>query len=338
MSKNIIAVPPYYRGTSFEDIVNSLSVAKKKVDCDIGFLGFAGEPLENTISSEDALDDSRFINGQWKLIKNIVKQRSCFKKVLFLDLFNPGIDLFRYAIEQDDKKIKMGSLVHGGSFVEDDLYDYSWLKHLEYSWFDINDVLYVPSHYLKEYCPEEFKEKTEIRAWGLDNFTPKTATERKWDVIFPHRLQKDKGVDTLIEIVQMCPGVEFLITTPQKKKFLLGNRYYKKLREIENVRFSYEVDNERLVDYLSQSKTVLSCALQEAFGYSIMKAVACGCVPVFPNQACYPEFFEKRHLYNNAKEASTLIQKALKEERNNYSAKEEVTKFSFVPLLQNFFE
>ena len=99
----------------------------------------------------------------------------------------------------------------------DDLYDYSWLKHFESGWFDINDVLYAPSYYLKNCCPKDFKKKVKITPWGLDNFTPKKSVEKKWDVIFPHRLQKDKGVDRLIEISQICTDVEFLITTPQKE-------------------------------------------------------------------------------------------------------------------------
>jgi len=338
MSKNIIAVSPYYKGTSFEDIVSSLSIAKEKINCDVEFYGFAGNPLENTISSEDALDDSRFIDGQWKLIRNIIKQRNCFEKILFLDFFNPGVDLFRYALEQDGKKIKMGSLIHGGSFVADDLHDYSWLKYFESGWFDVNDILYVPSHYLKNYCPKEFKKKIRIKPWGLDSFTPKKSTEKKWDVIFPHRLQKDKGIDRLIEISQICTDVEFLITTPQKKEFILNNSYYKKLCNAKNVTFFYEVDNESFIDYLSRSRIVLSCASQEAFGYSIMKAVACECVPVFPNQACYPEFFDKKYLYNTSEEASILIRRILGEGESNFRVKKEIPRFSFVPLLKDFFE
>ncbi len=74
MPKNIIVVPPYYKGTSFEDIVNSLSAAKKKINCNVEFYGFAKDPLDNTISSENILDDSRFINGHWEVIKSIIKQ------------------------------------------------------------------------------------------------------------------------------------------------------------------------------------------------------------------------------------------------------------------------
>ncbi len=337
MSRNIIAIPPYYKGTSFEDIVDSLNIAKDKISCDIEFCGFAGKPLENTIMSEGALDDSRFIDGQWKLIKHIIKKKSFFEKILFLDFFNPGIDLLRYALEQDREKIKIGSLIHGGSFVEDDFYNYNWLRNFEVGWFDVNNVLYVPSYYLKKYCPENFKRKVKVKSWGLDNFKPKKSSEKKWDVIFPHRLQRDKGVDKLIDIIQICKDVEFLITTPQKQKFIAENSYYKKLCKIKNVKFLYEVNKENFADNLSQSRIVLSCASQESFGYSIMKAVACGCIPVFPNQACYPEFFDKKYLYKTTEEAKALIGKALNE-KYNFQVKKEITRFSFVPLLKDFFE
>jgi len=339
-SANTIIIPPYYSGTSFEDIVGSLIVAAKKSKKNIRFMGYI-KPLNNSITSQSTLDDNRYTEGQLGVLRKLIESSKGLDKVLFLDFFNPGLDLFKYSLVQTGDRVKIGSLLHGGSFVPGDIYNYNWIKNFERGWMNVNDRIYASSRYLKNACPSELKKKVKIYPWGLDSFKPKKSIVNNWDVIFPHRLQTDKGVLEFIEIVKLLPNVHFLVTSPLTHVNLLKNVYYKKLIKSTNVEFAFQVDNKNIVNYLSQSKIVLSCSIQETFGYSVMKSVACGCYPILPNRACYPEFFTKKFRYDSIKEARDLITNILADaggkHQTSISKMSLEAKFSFLPLLNDFF-
>lgn len=340
-SEYIIVIPPYYSGTSFEDIKESLSVAVKKSGIDIEFLGCI-DPIENSISSNSLLDDSNYIAGQFEILNHLIARRHTLKKILFLDFFNPGLDLFKYSLVQEDLDVHMGSLLHGGSFVPGDLYNYGWIKGFETGWFDLNDKVYVPSEYSGNTCPRSLKEKIRVFAWGMDSFTPKSSVTKKWDIVFPHRLQVDKGIDQLLDIMRLLPDAGFLIPSPLKREDFSKNIFYDRINGLPNVKIVYDVDNEKFLNYLSESRIVLSCAIQETFGYSVMKSILCGCYPVLPDRACYPEFFDKKYLYKSQEEAAELIRKVLsgqRDERSDLSAAQErISKFSFLPIIEDFFK
>lgn len=333
---NVIAIPPYYAGTSFEDITNALFIASKKSKHKIDFMGCT-KPLYNSISSDYILDDSRYIDGQIKLIHELVKVGGSIQRVLFLDFFNPGLDIFKYSIYQMNHKLRIGSLLHGGSFVPGDLYSSDLFKSFEKSWFSLNDVIYVTSKYLKNVCPARYDKKVKVFHWGLDNFKLKKAGVRNWDVVFPHRLQLDKGVLDFIKIVKRLPQVNFLVTTPLTLRQVAKSQFYTRLNSFNNVEFKYIVNNTNIADVLLRSKMVLSCSIQETFGYSVMKSVVCGCYPIVPNRACYPEFFKKR--YSSIKEACNTILKVKTQGRPNVEeALQTNLALSFLPLLDDFFK
>jgi glycosyltransferase involved in cell wall biosynthesis len=54
---------------------------------------------------------------------------------------------------------------------------------------------------------------------------------------------------------------------------------------------------------LRQSDIVVSTAIQEFFGISVIEALYCGCVPVLPQRLSYPELLPVEHhaacLYTN---------------------------------------
>jgi glycosyltransferase involved in cell wall biosynthesis len=339
MGKSIIVIPPYYRGTSFEDIANSLLTASRKIDVPILFLG-AAKAINNKLSSEKYLDDSLYIKGQLKILNELSRELKKIDRILFLDFFNPGLDLIKYAITQNSRRIKIGSLLHGGSFIPGDLYSDPWLKNFECGWFDINEIVYTPSKYAASVCPKEFKNKIKIFPWGMDSFVSINNPNKIFEVIFPHRLQSDKGTGDLIEIVKQMPEVNFLITSPQTKNILTKNPYYKKLIIYKNVTFRYVVTNDNIANFLSKSKVVLSCSAQETFGYSIMKAVACGCTPVVPDKTVYVENIDKKFRYTSIKSAVKLIDKYVHytKKSNARELKQEFSSYSFEPLLKDFFK
>jgi len=57
---------------------------------------------------------------------------------------------------------------------------------------------------------------------------------------------------------------------------------------------------------LSMGDIVVSSALHEFYGISIIEAVRAGCWPILPNRLSYPELFDGKFLYNSGKLTETL--------------------------------
>ncbi|HUT22155.1 MAG TPA: glycosyltransferase [Candidatus Bipolaricaulota bacterium] len=337
--KNIIAIPPYYLGTSFEDIVRGLKLSIKHIGIKATMVGYI-KPLDNCIKG-GILDDSDYITGQFKLIEKLIALGKV-DRILFLDFFNPGIDLLKYYYTQQGIICRLGALLHGGSFLPNDLYSWPWLKKTEFAWASIYDRIYVPSRFLAEECPQDFCKKIKVSPWGMDAFRKCLLSHKiKYDVIFPHRLDDDKGIEQFCCIVSKLPAVGFVVTFPQPMNIMRKNKYFKMLQRYKNIIFIAEQSSTEHIQTLAQSRIVLSCSKQENFGYAVMKAVACGCIPVLPNNLCYPDFFPERFLYTTSKEAIYLISHYIKDCNNKnieHELVDRVKKYSFVPILKDFFQ
>lgn len=340
-TRNCIVIPPYYSGTSFEDIVCSLKAAIHKIGLPVSFYGYT-RPFNNNVTAVNLLDDYRYVAGQLKILSTLIEEKDYLTRILFLDFFNPGLDLFQYSLMYDNRKIRIASLLHCGSFVSGDLYGFDWLKNFEYGWFAINNTIYVPSHYLKNSCPDQFKAKIKVFSWGLDAFKPASSNQKKWDVIFPHRLQKDKGVEEFIRITKLLPRIKILVTSPLTRQQLSANNYYYKLKNHPSIQFAYRVNNVNIGKFLCKSKIALSCSFQETFGYSIMKSIASGCMPEVPDRACYPEYISSGFRYKTIVGAVKLIKHFSRADvysNEKFSdLKKNILQFSFIPILRDFFK
>jgi hypothetical protein len=65
--------------------------------------------------------------------------------------------------------------------------------------------------------------------------------------------------------------------------------------------------------YLSGSRVLIITSKEETYGYQIVDAVLCGCVPVAPNKYSYPELLPKQYLYENEQEMIDIVKDVLSE-------------------------
>ncbi|MFH1286842.1 MAG: hypothetical protein ABII02_03785 [Candidatus Magasanikbacteria bacterium] len=255
------------------------------------------------------------------------------------------MDLIRYYHQQQDAKVKYGSLFHGGSFLENDLYSFDWLNRFENAWFGLYDVIYTSSKYTLKSCPKSIRSKFKVFPWGMDGikFYANSST-KEWGVVFPHRLNSDKGVEDLLIIIKSIPYASFAITVPQDLNTLTENKFYKKIAKHKNVTFVINESRDQHLKTLSKSRIILSCAKQELFGYSVMKGVLSGCIPVLPNQLCYPEFFDKKFMYKDVDEAINMIKEFIKQDVDGVGVKKLdevrrcVSSMTFGKILSDFFK
>lgn len=336
---NIIVLPPYYEGTSFEEIAKAFTIATKSIPDNFEFISY--KVLENNLE-HNSLDDDRFIYGQLGILREvtniIVKDEPL--NLLFMDAFNPGLDLVKYFHEKHSIDVKYAALVHGGTYLSDDLYDFPWLRHYEEAWFSTYDILYVSSDYSYSRLPDNYKKKARVFPWGMDAFTP-IVSKKDIDVIFPHRLDRDKGADFLLDVADAMPNIHFAITIPSKNA-VAGNHYYDRAITCKNVSVIVGESNDQHVRTLGRAKIVFSNSRQELYGYSIMKSVLSNCLPVLPKDQCYPDFFPEKYMYTSIDGACELIQKYMENYQDEiYSSefktlKEKVNMHSFKDLLQDF--
>lgn len=340
-AKNLIVVPPHYEGTSFEEMAKAMSIAADGMPMDIEVVGQL-TPMSNDMSGE-LLDDERYVTGQLTVLSDLTRRKMA-EKVLFLDFFNPGLDLIRYAHLQKEMCCKYGAILSGGTFMQNDLYSFEWLKSFEAAWTSVYDRVYASTKYIVPRLPSLLREKTKILPFGMDAFQPSSADAKKHDILFPHRLNSDKGIEEFIAITKKVPEHSIVIPIPQAPAVARKNQFHEKVSTLPNVQLRYEEDTEQHGRTLAESTVVLSCAKQELFGYSVMKSVLSGCFPVLPNDQCYPDFFPKDFLYEDVDGAVALLRKFLNTEGQNAIAepmrkvREHIRSMSFKEMLRDFFE
>ncbi|MFT7560073.1 MAG: glycosyltransferase involved in cell wall biosynthesis [Flavobacteriales bacterium] len=160
---------------------------------------------------------------------------------------------------------------------------------------------------------ERVKSHMEIRGTDFRNtelLVPKSLstesldTEKPYEILWNHRWEYDKGPDRLLAYIKALPsdlpllfhivGQSFARIPPEfdQIKNLLVQRGW--LGEWSYV--SLDSDYCRL---LSRADAVLSTAVHDFQGLSVLEAVAAGCVPIVPDRLAYIEYIDASYRYES---------------------------------------
>ncbi|AMO55849.1 glycosyl transferase family 1 [Endozoicomonas montiporae] len=120
-------------------------------------------------------------------------------------------------------------------------------------------------------------------------------------IVWAARWEYDKGGDRLLAVLQelerrqldfrLCILGQRFRNTPMEFD-LIGQVFSHRLDQ-----FGYASSREDYLHWLRQSDIVLSTAIHEFQGVSILEAVTSGCVPVLPDREVYPELFDSQYIY-----------------------------------------
>jgi len=141
----------------------------------------------------------------------------------------------------------------------------------------------------------------ELKAWGLSK--PPL-------IVWNHRWEFDKSPETFFAALEsvLSAGFEFRLAL-LGENFQIVPKAFLSAREKFGeriVQYGYEVSKEKYHDWLKQGVIVVSTAIQENFGISIVEAVRYGCYPLLPNNLSYPELIPEEHhtdcLYSSQEE------------------------------------
>ncbi len=112
-------------------------------------------------------------------------------------------------------------------------------------------------------------------------------------IVWNHRWEYDKQPDLFFKVLIRLKkrGISFSLA-------VLGERYdlypdvfdqARKLLDNEIAAFGYEPSRTAYEAWLKQGRVVVSTAVQENFGISVVEAVRFGCFPLLPRRLSYPE-------------------------------------------------
>jgi glycosyltransferase involved in cell wall biosynthesis len=238
-------------------------------------------------------------------------------QLIFTDFWFPGLDMLKLELESRKITPKLVGFLLGASFVAGDLLNTSWQSYIEMAWMEIYDGIWAASKFFITDMPEQYIHKVQIT--GLP-FEPEEfigayrniSQSKLYDIVYPHRLAPDKGFDEFIDLLELLS----LWQTPPKllitAAFPPGQQYLAALTPYMNfVSLSIGKEEDGHLRDLASAKIVLSTAIQEGWGYAVLKAISVGCVPVLPNRAVYPELYEKCYRYDSLVAAETLIKEFL---------------------------
>ncbi|MCP4021455.1 MAG: DUF3524 domain-containing protein [Desulfobacteraceae bacterium] len=126
-------------------------------------------------------------------------------------------------------------------------------------------------------------------------------------IIWNHRWEYDKNPETFFEALRYLKknSIGFSLA-------VLGERYdlaptvFESIEEEfkeELVAFGYVADRKDYEAWLKKGAIVVSCAIQENFGISVVEAIRLGCLPLLPRRLSYPEIipetFHSQVLYES---------------------------------------
>jgi len=148
---------------------------------------------------------------------------------------------------------------------------------------------------------EQIREKTQVVYPGCE-FEKGVVDLKKRDtdkplIIWNHRWEYDKNPEFFFDALDVLKkkNISFCLA-------LLGERYdifpdiFKIAREKfegEIVAYGYAESRNDYLNWLKKGAIVVSSAIQENFGISIVEAVRFGCIPLLPDRLAYPEIMPK---------------------------------------------
>lgn len=126
-----------------------------------------------------------------------------------------------------------------------------------------------------------------------------------YEVVWNHRWEYDKGPDRLLALARQLADTNMPITL-----HVVGQQFrncppeFDQLREVIEAspalrcgEWGYLDDVDQYRQLLSSAQLVLSTAVQDFQGLSVLEAVAAGCVPLVPDRLSYPQWFAREFRY-----------------------------------------
>ena len=140
-------------------------------------------------------------------------------------------------------------------------------------------------------------------------------------ILWNHRWEFDKAPEKFFKALELLDekgiGFSLALLGESSRKVPKPFRAAKERFGKKIAVYGYRKSREEYYSWLRRSDIVISTALQENFGISIVEAVAAGAFPLLPRRLAYPEVlpdrFHREHLYLNIPDLVAKLEKLLKQ-------------------------
>ena len=135
-------------------------------------------------------------------------------------------------------------------------------------------------------------------------------------VIWPHRWEHDKNPETFFKVM-----TELISEGFEVKISVLGEEFqdvpacfeaFKSQHSDRIIQWGRLDSRDDYLEFLKTGTVVVSTALHEFFGVSMLEATAAGCFPLCPNRLVYPEIYPAECLYNNPNQLKKQLRQLCK--------------------------
>jgi len=196
--------------------------------------------------------------------------------------------------------------------------------HMDAFFGSLPGFMKMMPEYRPHWVGDQIRAKAAVLYPGC-NFPAGPAELKAWDlskpplIIWNHRWEFDKSPETFFAALEsvLSAGFEFRLALLGEnfqvvpKPFLTAREKFGE----RIVQYGYEVSKKKYQDWLKQGVIVVSTAIQENFGISIVEAIRNGCYPLLPNSLSYPELIPEGHhtdcLYNSQEELVEKLSRIL---------------------------
>ena len=122
-------------------------------------------------------------------------------------------------------------------------------------------------------------------------------------LLWNHRWEHDKGPETFFAVLERLAGrgVPFRVAVCGER-FREAPAVFEGLRELLGPRLvqcGFVPDRREYLDLLARAQLVVSTAVHEFFGLSVLEAVQLGARPLVPDRLCYPELYPAEFRYGD---------------------------------------
>lgn len=191
--------------------------------------------------------------------------------------------------------------------------------------FDLESKRFINN--LPEFAPElahqTIMRRSQVIYMGIDvsAFTYLPALDNPSPIIlWNHRWEFDKQPEVFFRLLYKLDAENLPF-----KLIILGENFQMHPKEFLEARerlnhrvlqFSFVESREDYARYLAMADIVISTAIQENFGFSVIEAIYCQTLPLLPNRLSYPEIlpeqFHKDFLYQNDDELEVKLRQLLR--------------------------
>lgn len=201
---------------------------------------------------------------------------------------------------------------------------------------------------------------------GITPLSDHSSPTRPIHIVWNHRWEWDKGYESLFKVLYKLAGITDSSSQPSTEQItspsdvissnttpsfiisVIGESFGEVPVEFEKAQkllapyikyWGYMESKLLYFHVLKDADVVISTALHEFFGVSIIEAILCGCYPICPSRLVFPEYLPEQHLYKTddqlAKKLRYFIKYPEKVRQMEWKSELKLDRFSWASFERN---